>query len=99
MTDVTLVLGEWDTPEAGLRGHLQCSTDIFTGSSAQRFAASLKVRLLNQHLSVSVGVHFHSEYNPIAGDLGDLTHLWKAAVCAIVDPAVSGAGNQFGPSA
>ena len=43
MTDLTLVLGEWDTPEAGLRGHLQCSTDIFTESSARRFAASLKV--------------------------------------------------------
>lgn len=45
MTDVTLVLGEWNTPDAGLQGHLQCSMDVFTESSSRRFAASLKVRL------------------------------------------------------
>ena len=43
MTDVTLVLGEWDTPESGLRGHVQCSMDIFSDSSSRRFATSLKV--------------------------------------------------------
>ena len=43
MADVNLGLGEWEGQGGGLRGHMECSLDVFDVAGAERFTSSFKV--------------------------------------------------------
>lgn len=43
MADVNLGLGEWEGAGGGLRGHMECSLDVFDVAGAERFTSSFKV--------------------------------------------------------
>ena len=43
MADVTLGLGEWEGAGGGLKGHMECSLDVFDVAGAERFTSSFKV--------------------------------------------------------
>ena len=43
MADVNLGLGEWEGAGGGLKGHMECSLDVFDVAGAERFTSSFKV--------------------------------------------------------
>ena len=45
MADVNLGLGEWEGQGGGLRGHMECSLDVFDVAGAERFTSSFKVSM------------------------------------------------------
>lgn len=43
MADVNLGLGEWEGVGGGLKGHMECSLDVFDVAGAEHFTSSFKV--------------------------------------------------------